>query len=432
MAPVAVTFVGNCQAEALANFYREFCVSDEEADVAYVDTAQLAEDSPGRGRHLQRLGRTRVLVQQVFDWPRLLEEHVAAGCERFRFPTATLWFLWPHTGVAHPRNQEAPELTGVEPPYPAEYGNAFLNRCIEAGMTAGDAVRRYLEIDIVRRTSLQSRFEKEMELLERRDGATRIGLRDVIETEFRREKLFRTRGHPNARIFSLVARALFASLGVDASRVEDGLRSLREAPFPPGELPIHPKIAEYFGLEYAGPETLYQYSVEGRFTFAEYAERYMKFSYDGALRRMRASRGLKPEERLALADAALAASPGSAFLLRQRAKMLARLERGAAALEAARAACAAAPGDPENWFELGKIERQFGDAAAAGEAARDALAVHAYHAGALTLLGRLALERGRADQAEAHLRAAIRYAPRDDEARRLYAFALHGSDAAAR
>jgi len=424
MSPVPVSFVGNCQAEALANFYREFCASDDETDVAYVDTAQLGDDDPARLRHIERLRRTRVLVQQVFDWSRKLDEHVPAGCARFGFPNATLWCLWPHTGVAHPRNREAPDFAGVEPPYPAEYGNAFLNRCIDAGMKPADAVKRYLELDIVRRTSLDSRFEKEMDLLDRRDGKTRIGLRDAIETGFRREPLFRTRGHPNKRIFSLVARALFGGMGIDPSRIENGLRSLREAPFPPGELPIHPKIAAHLGLEYAGPDTLYQYSLEGRFTFAEYAERYMNFTYNGALRRLRASRGLPPEQRLAITDAALAVSPGSVFVHRHRSKLLALLGRREAALEAAREACTVAPCDPETWFELGAMLRQFGDAARAALAARDALALYPYHAAALTLLGRLELESGRPDQAAAHLRAAKLYAPRDEAARRLYAVAL--------
>jgi hypothetical protein len=70
MPPVSVTFVGNCQSEALATFYREFCVTDAEAEVAYIDILLLAEDSAERARSLRRLSHTQVLVQQVFDWPR--------------------------------------------------------------------------------------------------------------------------------------------------------------------------------------------------------------------------------------------------------------------------------------------------------------------------------------------------------------------------
>ncbi|MEJ0047021.1 MAG: hypothetical protein WDN04_13595 [Rhodospirillales bacterium] len=71
--------------------------------------------------------------------------------------------------------------------------------------------------------------------------------------------MFRTRGHPNLRIFSLIATSLFRRMGVDGARIEIGLRSLHEAPFPPTELPVHPKIAEHFGLSYGGPATRYRY-----------------------------------------------------------------------------------------------------------------------------------------------------------------------------
>ena len=424
MPPVSVTFVGNCQSEALATFYREFCVTDAEAEVAYIDILLLAEDSAERARSLRRLSHTQVLVQQVFDWPRPLNDYLSPGCERFSFPNATFWSLWPHTGVPHARNHEAPTLAGVDVPYQAEYGNAFLNRFIKAGMPAAEGVRRYLELDIVQRANVPSRFEKEMDLLDQRDRLSRIGLRGAIESHFRHEPLFRTRGHPNLRIFSLVAGSLFRGMGVDPSRIDIGLRSLHQTPFTVTELPIHPKIAEYFGLSYAGPEATYQYSFEGRFSFAEYAERYMSFTYNGALRRLRASRDLPPEQRLAIADEALALSPRSAFVLRHRTKLLARLGQHEAALAAAREACAAEPNDPEPWFELAAMLRQRCDLAAADQAAQSALARHPHHAGALKLLGRLALDSNRAEQAVPYLRDATVYAPRDVEARGLYAEAL--------
>ncbi|MEJ0047022.1 MAG: WcbI family polysaccharide biosynthesis putative acetyltransferase [Rhodospirillales bacterium] len=187
MIPRVVTFVGNCQAEAFARFYREFCIDDDEADVEFIDIAALNENNFARPGSLRRLRATRILVEQVFDWPRPLDDHIGPACERFTFPTATLWFLWPHTGVPHPRNEDA-SVPGapVSPPYPAEYGDGFLNRLIKAEMPPAVAVHRYLELDIVKRTNLPSRFEKEMDLIGRRDSQPRIGLRDEISAPFPR------------------------------------------------------------------------------------------------------------------------------------------------------------------------------------------------------------------------------------------------------
>ena len=213
-------------------------------------------------------------------------------------------------------------------------------------------------------------------------------------------------------------------MGVDPLRIASGLRSLRDSPLPPTELPIHPKIAEYFGLWSTGPDTLYRFAQEGRFTFAEYADRYMRFTYNAPLRKLRASRDRPPEQRLAIADQALAISPGSAFILRQRAKLLARLGQPNAALDAAREACAAEPADPEPFFELAVLLHQQHDPGASRQAALTALARHPYHAGALKMLGRLALDANQFTQAADHLRAATIYGPRDNESWALYAAVL--------
>jgi hypothetical protein len=52
--------------------------------------------------------------------------------------------------VAHPRNDKP----GLYRPYPAEFGDSFLNRQIGAGVPAAQAVRDYLELDIVQRAQV--------------------------------------------------------------------------------------------------------------------------------------------------------------------------------------------------------------------------------------------------------------------------------------
>jgi tetratricopeptide (TPR) repeat protein len=364
---------------------------------------------------------TDVLVEQVFDWRRPVEEFLPAGCARFLFPTASQWFLWPYAGAEHPRNEA---LGGREGPYPAEFGDNYLNRMIKGGVAPAAAVRRYLELDIVARAGIASRYEKEMELLDRRDEVARFGLREAIETRFRTEKLFRTRGHPNMAIFALQAAVLFARMGVDAEPVRIGLASYYHPPFPYTEMPIHPRLGEHFGLGYAGADTLYRFFPDGRYTFEEFAHRYMRYAHNLAAAKLLSNPGWPAERRLAVVSRAVAFSPGSSCLLGLRARVLLELGQKEAALEDALAACGEDDGDPDPWYALAVVRQQAGRLDEAVAAARAALARHANHPAAHRLLGRLALDAGDVTGAVGHLRAATLYAPRNAEAWTLYAEAL--------
>lgn len=420
MKPPVITFFGNCQAEALARRYREFCVTDAEADVSYVGNITLLDHDPRRAEGLRRIAASDILVEQIFDLVRAPEEHIPERCKRIPFPTATSWFLWPYSGSPHPLNSAEPG----DGPYPAELGDAFLNRMLKAEISPRAAAQRYVALDIVAKASIASRYEKELELLQRRDESARTGICEFMVAQFRTKRLLLSRGHPKLDLFALQLRHVFRQLGAAAEQAEAALRSLSRAPFPPQELPIHPRIGDYFGLPYAASETRHVYYPEGDFTFEEFAVRYMKFQFNHSARRLLSESDLPAARRLKIAEQALRLSPDSAALKLQYAQLLFPTGNTEAALQAARSSCDMEPADAEAWTALATMQAMANMRRDAETSARKALTLHAEQPAANKLVGHIALLEGRPAVALPYLRAATLYSPRDTEAWSLYADAL--------
>jgi tetratricopeptide (TPR) repeat protein len=70
---------------------------------------------------------------------------------------------------------------------------------------------------------------------------------------------------------------------VDRDRVAQMLRRIRGSPYGPDALPIHPAVGRYFGIKFATESYRYEQRPEGRFTFREYAERYVRFIWNPPL-----------------------------------------------------------------------------------------------------------------------------------------------------
>jgi tetratricopeptide (TPR) repeat protein len=109
-----------------------------------------------------------------------------------------------------------------------------------------------------------------------RDEAAGMGFADVILANYRRERLFSTQGHPDLALSRLYVARVFEAIGVPMPLVDQTARAMQSPPFPTSELPIHPGVAAILGLEFVGPADRYRYFDEGRFSFAEYAARYLR------------------------------------------------------------------------------------------------------------------------------------------------------------
>jgi hypothetical protein len=270
-----VVFVGNCQMDALAVLYRRLHAGNPDRHIVYMASYAEATDADR-----EIVANASILVQQVLDFVPAIGDLPTRG-RVYLVPHATAAFLWPFGGTPHPLNQPEPMLD-PSGPYPAELGDTFLNRLIAGGIPADQAVGEYLAASVPKLRRLDRLMELHLARQRDRDTACDIPIAHRIEAQFPSVRLFSTPNHPEASLALWIARQVFGRMGEGAESIG---RMLADAPevMPPSEMPIHPSVAEYFGLQYAAPDRRYRYFNEGRFTFAEFASRYMRYEWNAAL-----------------------------------------------------------------------------------------------------------------------------------------------------
>lgn len=400
-----VFIVGNCQASAIANLYRDFVGLPNHERVIHFDDHMVAPEATRAA-----VADADLLIVQDRDFNHgLTADQLRPGIELVTFPMALAGFVWPFANEPHVHN--VPEPPFSDGPYPSQLSDSFLNRLIVKGATPEQALDDYLALDIARTAHLDRMAEIYFAKQRERDRRSDFAIAPVVEARFRTEALFRTPHHPNAPLFGVVARQLFERLDVPETTIEAALRSLHATPFPPDELPIHPGVIRHFGFTFANEDTRYSYLDEGRFTFREYVGRYMRYENNHPLRVgiATADQG-DPVAALAALDDGLARSPQSVRGWRARGIALDRLGRHAEARDAFARAADIDPDNPEPLIAASLSHRVAGEGEAALAKAEQAVKIAPLYAGAHRSLAEARLNAGMASATEA-AQEAVRLLP---------------------
>ena len=269
--PRLIVFVGNCQLDALANLYRRVAARPED-QVVYL-ASYRASDAAG----CAQVAKADILLRQVLDFAPVVGD-MQTRAEVHLVPHLGAPFLWPCTGRPHPYNAPAPSLD-AHGPYPAELGDSFLDRLIAAGVPAEEAARIYLETDIATKRRVGRMAEIVLENQRARDRVCGTSFADTISARFRTEALFTSPNHPTPSLTATLATEMFGRMGVASAVLEQIAASPPDGLFPTTETPLHASIISHFGLRFVTPERRYLYFNEGRFTFEEFAVRYMRYEW---------------------------------------------------------------------------------------------------------------------------------------------------------
>ena len=365
-----VSFVGNCQANAVAIFYRDFIGAPAGEDVHMVD--DTGKDHAAVAAAVQ--DSDLVVVQEREFNVALGPAALRPGVEFHAIPMVLEAFLWPYAHEPHVYN--APEPPLPDGPYPGQLSDSFLNRLITKGVPPEEALEQYRAHDIAKAAHLDRLYELHMDQQRERDRRSDFDLTSILEADFRREALFMSPHHPNRRLFGVLLSQLFDKMGVEPHVTSIALSSMLKAPFPSGELPLHPGVIRHFGLEFADDHTRYTFHAEGQFTFDEYVLRYMTYAHNYELRK---GMYLIHQGDLAGAveslDIALQASPASDQGWRSKGLALHHMGRPAESIEAYRQATEIAPDDAEAWFDYAEALMYGGPLEDAAAAARRAIAI---------------------------------------------------------
>jgi hypothetical protein len=220
----------------------------------------------------EALTRARFVLAQVGHLVSEMEgsDRLPADCRTIRFPVTWLNSLWP-THAVDPRNpNRGPDDRG---PFP--FGDRLIMRFLEEGASPQEAVERWFEADPGQAVNLDRFHEINAAKALQLDLEADVKLGAFVLDNFRRERLFVTYNHPSAQMLLHMARQLCEAMGF--AGVEPVLPKVNREGVGEIQVPVHPKVAAHFALEWFDPEALYRY-FEERLSAREYMLRYAAFA----------------------------------------------------------------------------------------------------------------------------------------------------------
>lgn len=301
-----VVFAGGIQAKALARAYRLDIALDRDEDVYFIGTESMEREAAHRV-----IAAADILITDVSEAgesvPRAL---ISENSNHISVPIVTADFLWPFAGAAHPRNAGSDALPAG--PYPADFGDEFLDGLVAERMAEDAAVGTYTTLDVGKFADLDGLLRERLAAQARLDVLTGFDLADFIDQSFRSENLFATRERLRMPLFARITSTMLHRMGLNPLRAND----LMEAPFPAGETPIHPGVLRHFGMTSPEPDHRYEMLDEGAFTFEQYCRRYMRYEWNEKLHAAILLSESNPALAIPALRLALETSPGSRAGLR--------------------------------------------------------------------------------------------------------------------
>jgi len=241
----SVVFLGNCQAQAVSHAYSRFVAPARGDRVDYVPSYR--ETTP---EQKQLVAEADIVVELLMDFeqPSGLDNSQLRG-KRYFIPLVSGGWLWPNHGTPHPHSQAKRFHVGQM----IDCADAFLNKMIIEGVQPEKAADRYMELRPSDFRGLDRRYEIMMEKQRQRDDATGYRTADFIEAHFREESTFLTPFHPTLPLARYVVLSLLQDMGIETEHIARVERFMGDSFYPRLEVPIHPAVAEHFGLSFIAP-----------------------------------------------------------------------------------------------------------------------------------------------------------------------------------
>jgi len=296
-----IVFAGGQQMRALARIYRAEVATETDEEIIYIGSEAIGRDAARRAIDAADVAVTETRTTGTI----LPEEMLRRGVGLIRVPHVVADYLWPYAGRPHPRNRGEFAIQGG--PYPADFGDSFLDSMMEDNVPEDEAVERYGTINVASAAHVETLREARYATQMRLDEMTGLALADFIASNVGTQPLFLSRERPGLPLVRRITAMLFRRLDADPGRAA----RVRESPFPGGSLPLHPSVAEHFGLTWLPEDRRYPMNDEGRFTFEEYCRRYYRFEWNEALHLALARAEVNPAGAVRELEAALLRSPGS-------------------------------------------------------------------------------------------------------------------------
>lgn len=247
---------GNCQGEVLAALLSASLEFTARYEVEFVVNFTQEPVRPGS------LARCGLYLHQHLGplWGELSTQAFVArlpgGCKTICFPNMFFTGYWPFWS----------NRAGFD------CADSFLDDLIEQELDRDECLRQATRADVSRLFDLKALLEASLAREREKEALCDVPYVSYMEENFRTRQLFRTINHPGREILLRTADAVLALL--DMAPLPPAFREICPDFYGDFELPVHPGVAAFHGLAFAGAER--RYTIYGTaMTYAEYAARYL-------------------------------------------------------------------------------------------------------------------------------------------------------------
>jgi hypothetical protein len=265
-AETRVIVIGNCQAEVLAQGFRN--TSDVDRFIVKYHFVDLQERFQAAGRS-DLAAANIVLIQDISDFDAYpLRSDIPADATTHHFPMLRFATPWPFDSLNGLPDREAEARDALEPLFPSLDGAlGRLRREVPDPEARFDKYQR-LDIDWLPDVARLARLEERR--LAGMDRAYGWTLGSYILDNFQKRPVFHSTGHPTDTLFMHLLQHIRGRLGLKRTRlVRSTMTQLDNI-----EVPIHPLVAERTGIPWATDTRRYNFRNQD-VTWADYTRRYI-------------------------------------------------------------------------------------------------------------------------------------------------------------
>lgn len=200
------------------------------------------------------------------DWGEVstqaLLARLPASCPRLCIPNIFFRAYWP--------------LWSGRPGF--DYRDIFLDHLLDLGLPRADILHLYLNTPLANKYDLDALLAETIAIERSREAHTPVKYLDLILERYQGERLLFTINHPGQLLLAHVAQGILRELGIPCPQPP---RPELEPYYASFEQPIHPHVAQRYGLSFINRDTVY--NVYGRpKTFAQYAAAYVDCRLSGS------------------------------------------------------------------------------------------------------------------------------------------------------
>jgi hypothetical protein len=273
---------GNCQAEAISVVLDADPAAREHFHIVYLRS--FKHPSEGWGElPPQDVAACSILLEQhdprAFPYRTLLP----TDCVTIKFPAIDFNVLWPFN-CPNPYDRTDPDVF----PYGRfPYGDRVVINLVDEGLDPDVVLETYLTTSQGHMPDLDRLMELEAARLRARDVHCDVKMSAYVLENFRKNRLFWTADHTTSEPLRELLERLAALAAQERPQLTEfdiestiKYRFSPEGPLGVVSVPVHPRIAEHFGLEWYDPDERHQAYGNARYSYQEYFASMIRWAMD--------------------------------------------------------------------------------------------------------------------------------------------------------